>query len=392
MIKNISYVSLSFVYVNLLGYIFHFYVSRSLSPKGYGEFIVLYSLMMTIGNISTIFSTVSIKTIVENINFKFQVLRYFRILAIVIGIIITVLGFIVSPLIKSFLKISYLPYIWLVSISWFLMFCIAVERGFLQALNRFDITSFNGGFELTIRLLMAIILISLGFYIWGALFPSIFGQLSALIFLLIINKNFFGTIKKIPFKKIFNIALYASPSGFFVYMDDIFIKRIFDSHTAGLYASASILGKALIWFSITIFSVYFPKIVECKNLEKFKKLCLNIVLLIFSIYLISDVGIVIFGKKLFIMLFGVKFEKGFEILPYYIIAIFPLTISIIFIGINTAREKYLKLIYSHLIFYLLGFIFIKFNSITVYLWYLFLINLFFSLIYAWFTFFKENKY
>ena len=390
MLKNLSYVSISFIYVNILGYVFHFYVSRRLSPSGYGEFMVLYSLMLTVGNISTIFSIISVKTIVENFGNKFKVLRFFRITGLIVGLILTLAGIIFSPILKEFLRISYLPYIWVVALTWFLMFIIAVERGFLQANNNFGVYAFSSSFELTIRLIMAVILITSGFYIWGAIFPSLFALISVLIFLLFVNKNIFGKIKKIDFKKIVTVAAYASPSGFFVYLDDIFIKRIFSPETAGYYASASILGKALIWFSITLFSVFFPKIVGSENEKKFKELCLKAIGLVCMIFIFAEIMILIFGKKFFILLFGTKFEQGFKILPYYVIAVLPLTISTIFIGINTAKEKYLKIIYLQLISFLSGFLILPFGSIGNYLSYIFILNFIFVLIYSYFIFFKKT--
>ena len=391
MLKNLSYVSISFFYVNLLGYIFHFYVSRKLSPVGYGEFMVLYSLMLTVGNISNIFSIISVKTIVENFNDKEKILRFLRIFGLLIGGFITLTGIIISPLLKEFLKISYLPYIWVVSFCWLFMFIVAAERGYLQANDKFGIFAFSSAFELTVRLIIAIVLLYLGFYIWGAIFPSLFGIISVSIFLLFVNKNLFGKIKKISLKKIVTVAAYASPSGFFVYLDDIFIKRIFSPETAGYYASASILGKALIWFSITLFSVYFPKIIASKDIREFKKLCMNIIALIAGIFFISEFGIIFLGEKIFIILFGIKFQQGFAILPYYVISVLPLTISTIFIGINTAKEKYLSLIYLQLVLYLIGFIILKFDNVYSYISYIFILNFFFVLIYSYLTFFKIDK-
>ncbi len=372
MIRNISYVSLSFLYVNILGYFFHFYVSRKLAPEGYGEFMVLYSLMLTVGNITSIFSIISVKSIVENFNERYEVLRFLRLLGIFFGFCIFFTGLIFSPFIKIFLKISYLPYIWVVSLCWLLMFSIAVERGFLQAINKFGIFAFSSSFELTIRFISAIFLLSIGFYIWGAIFPSFVGIFACLIFLLFVNKNLTGKIKKLSLKKIFEIALYASPSGFFIYVDDIFIKRIFDPHTAGLYASASIIGKGLIWFSITIFSTFFPKLVS--NVKDRNKLIKLIIGLNFMIFVVALLVVIFFGEKIFLLLFGSKFIKGFKILPYYLIAIFPLNLSVNFIGINTASEKNLKLIYLHLLCYITGFIFIPFENIKSYLLYIFILN------------------
>ncbi len=381
MLKNLSYVSIAFIYINLLGYIFHFYVSRHLSPEGYGEFMVLYSLMLTVGNFSGIFTVISIKTMSESEN-REAVLRYLRLFALIIGTIFMVAGVISSPFIKYFFKISYLPYIWIISLTWIFMFLVAAEKGYLQAKSHFGIFSFVNSFELTVRLLIAILLISSGCYIWGALFPSFFCLLSVFILLTIINKNFKGSIQKIPFKKLCKIAIYASPGGFFIYMDDIFIKRVFSPEMAGLYASASIIGKSLILFCMNLFSVFFPKLIENVSDNKiFKKLIIKILFLIIAIFLLAEIFVLLWGKAIFLILFGEKFVNAFKILPIYIIAILPLTLSIIFMWIKTVEERNIYLIYLHLILYFGGFTIFNFTDIMSYLLYIFSFNTIFSLVY-----------
>jgi O-antigen/teichoic acid export membrane protein len=391
MLKNISFVSLSFLYINILGYIFHFYVSRHLGPAGYGEFMVLYSLMLSVGNMARIFSTVSVKSIVENFEQKYAVLRFLRKFGLLFGILLSLSGLILSPFLKSFLKISYLPYVWVIALTWGAMFLVAVERSFLQATDRFGLFAFSSSLELTLRLMFTLIFFLLGFYIWGAIFPSLLALILIFILLLSINKNFFGPLKKIPLKKLFLIAAYSSPSGFFIYLDDIFIKRFFSPENAGYYASVSILGKALIWFSLTIFSVFFPKLVaNKKNISLFKNLALSSVLLTTVIFILTEICILTIGKFVFIHLFGSKYLQAFSLLPLYIIAILPLTISIIIIGINTSTEKRLKTIYIHLFSYLLGFLILPFNNLKNYMLYIFCLNLFFCLISLFNLFSKDN--
>jgi len=159
------------------------------------------------------------------------------------------------------------------------------------------------------------------------------------------------------------IAVYVSPSGLFVYADDIFIRRIFDSHTAGLFASASIIGKILIWFSLSILAIYFPKFVHSKTSSALKKFALQM----FGIVLITELGaqvvFFIIGKPLFLILFGSKFEPALQFIPYYFLAILPLIIDMIFISLATAVEKGLTLIYIHLIVFYSLFIFLLFSSI-----------------------------
>ena len=75
-----------FFYVNILGYIFHFIVSRKLGPELYGEFMVLYSLMLTVGFLSNIYPTLTIKAVLENKEQKYEILRFIRMIAGLTGL------------------------------------------------------------------------------------------------------------------------------------------------------------------------------------------------------------------------------------------------------------------------------------------------------------------
>lgn len=383
MFKDISSVSLAFLYVNILGFFFHSIVSRSLGPAGYGEFMVLYSFMLVVGNITALLSTVGVKTLVENLSNKFEVLRSLRQYGIFIGAFFAFIACIMSPVFKNFLNVTEIYYFFIIAFIWLGMFSLAVERSFLQATGRFRVYAFSTAFECTIKLLAAIIATYIGLKIGGVLSASAVAIFLSLLFLISINRELWGKKIKLSIKKMIKIAVYVSPSGLFVYADDIFIRRIFDSHTAGLFASASIIGKILIWFSLSILAIYFPKFVHSKTSSALKKFALQM----FGIVLITEFGaqvvFFIIGKPLFLMLFGSKFEPALQFIPYYFLAILPLIIDMIFISLATAVEKGLTLIYIHLIVFYSLFIFLSFSSIFDYLEYIFSINLFFFFLYLW---------
>ena len=381
-LKNLIYVSLGYGYIYLLGYIFHFFVSRRLGTVDYGEFMVLYSLMMVVGNLTALVGTITVKSVVENFEQKEGVLRYLRGFSLIFGGGVVVIGLISSPFIQQFLKISYLPYVWLVAITWLFMFMVAVERGYLQANNRFGLVAFQSSLELTLRLLTAVALFYLGFNIFGAIFPSTLSIFISVIILLGINRKFFGYMKAIPIKKMFRVALYASPSGFFTYADDLFIRRIFDEHTAGLFASASIVGKAFIWLSLTLFSVFFPRLIEKRASPKeFKRLSFLAFAVVVLIFVTGEVLLLLIGERLFLFLFGDKFIQGFEFLPYYVIAVLPLALTLIFIGVSVSIERNLLLIYTHVLVFYAGFLLVNFSGVMDYMLYIFLVNVFFLVVY-----------
>ncbi len=378
MIKNYLYLSIMFFYVNILGYIFHFLVSRKLGPVGYGEFMVLYSFMLSISFLSNVYPSLVVKNILENVYNKYEILRFFRLISILTGSVIFLCIATTTPLIKDFLHIRDDFSLFIIAFISLILFLENVEKGFLQALGKFNVYSFLTAGELTLRLIFATVLLNLGFGINGAISSTFFSMLILLILLFFINKNLFGNVKKIPLKNITKSIILITPSGLFVYADDIFIKRVFDPVLAGYFASASILGKAYIWFILTLFSVVFVKITE--NKEKFIKHISTFIPIVFITFLLLECLLYLVGRNIFVLLFGDKFTNAYEILPFYIIAIFPLLINLIIYSVNVALEKIFITIYTHLAIYYLGFILLEFSNVKEYLLYIFALNLFFLLI------------
>lgn len=388
MFKDISSVTLAFFYINILGYVFHSIVSRSLGPAGYGEFMVLYSFMLTVGNITGLLGTVSIKTIVENFDRKYEFLRSLRLMGALLGIIFATGILLISPILKDFLHVSSSKYFFIVALVWLGMFMISVERSFLQSIGKFPLFAMCNSAELTFRLISAIVMIYLGLEVGGVLFSSFVGIFFVLLFLLWFNGEITGSKASLSIKKMVKVAFYVSPSGFFVYADDIFIRRIFDEYTAGLFASVSIVGKVLVWLTLTFLGVYFPKFVEAKGRSNLKKFIFQMFGLIVLAELGAQIVVFLVGKPLFLLLFGTKFEGAFQFLSYYLLAVLPLLFAIVFISIATVVERGFFLIYLHLFCFYLGFLIFSFKGINDYLNYIFMLNTIFVLTYL--SFFRKN--
>ena len=375
-----------FIYINALGYVFHFFVSRSLGPELYGEFMVLYSLMLTVGFLSSIYPSLTIKAVLENKENMYEVLRFLRVVSLLTGIVFFI-GLIFSlPFIKSFLNLNHQFGLIIVGLVWSLMFLSNVEKGFLQSKEKFKEYSLINSIGLTLRLIFAIFLLKIGLSIYGALISSFIAIIIELFILLSINKNLIGKIKILPFKSILKTSFLSIPGGLYVYADDIFIKKIFDPTAAGLYASASLLGKMLIWLCLTLFSVVFVKIAEKKN--SYKKYLIFSLFLIFLINIFTYIITILFGKALFLLLFGDKFLNAYQYLPYYILAVIPMIFNLVIFASNIVLERFKVYIYLNLFSYYAGFLIIKFNDVYDYILYIFIFHLI-SFLMNFYLFFNE---
>ncbi len=380
--KDIAYMSLSFLYVNILGYIFHFYVSRKLAPSGYGEFMVLYSIFMIIGTLGGVFGAASMKSIVENKVHKSGVLRYLRGVGLKVGVALMVLFFLFSPFLNRYLNLGNIRDLFTVGASVPLVLLVFVERGFLQAEGKFGIYALSTSFELTLRLVAAVVFLWMGLYVFGAILSSVVALCAVLVFLVAVNRNFHSHSFEVPFKSLLKTVIYYSPASAVIYFDSIFIERSFSSAVAGEYAAVSILGKGLIWLSLTLFGVFFPKLVDQRGKAVLhRKTSFYALMMVVFIFITAEVFVLIFGKFLFLSLFGSQYLPAVKYMPFYVVAMFPLAVNTIFIGIFTSMGRYLGFIYLFLFAYLAGFALFEFGTVGSYIMYIGIFNTLFALVY-----------
>jgi O-antigen/teichoic acid export membrane protein len=381
MIRDLSFVGVAFLYANAVGYIFHFFVSRHLGTYGYGEFMVIYSLMLSVGNFINLFSNSLVKELLKSGQGMKSELSYLRCLGLLLGFFILMLGMAFAEPVKDFLRISKAQYFWIVAGIWFIQLLLVIERAYLQSLERFSLLAFSVFIEQSVKLLAVFFLINLG--VFGVLLSFFVSMFSTFGLVLSINRAFFVGLKRVSILSLVKSSLFTSPVVFFVYADDLFIRRIFDPHTAGLYASVSLVGKVFIWLIITLMSVLFPRFVMyAQKREKVGSLLRRALFWCFFVFIVFEVSLIFVGKYLFVLLFSEKFLTAFTYLPFYLSAVLFLTFTLIFIYLLTAFGKHIWLPYLHLFLYYGGFLSLDFKNVWWYIFYIFSINLCFLPLYA----------
>jgi O-antigen/teichoic acid export membrane protein len=219
----------------------------------------------------------------------------------------------------------------------FLWSLTAILRGLFTSIESFGILSYAGGIELFVRALCGIILVLLGFQVFGALVSSALGAL-AVFFLLLRKRNLlaeaynrrkqhntsgegFGSITS----KVFFITI---PTGFFLELDLLLAKRFFSPEEAGIFAAATLIGKGLLMFSIIASTVIYPRLVE----EKLSKRGISAFLLGVGITLLifipGGIFLKIFGQPVVALLFGDKYTAVVGLVHLYAIALIPLAIHL----------------------------------------------------------------
>ncbi len=253
---------------NFLNYLFHFVMARMLGPVDYGVLAVVIS-------VAYIFSvpTEAIQTVISRLISKFNPKKEFG-----------KMNFIFSKAIGKFLKVSIICFILMVPIAIFLhyflpditffhmiftgvllfvVFNVPVARGVLQGRKKFKGLGWSMIAESVSKLVVAILLVFIGWKVYGAITGVVFGIFFSFFFsLFFIKEVTHQKKKKIETKFIYFyskpiiIAIFAVMIMFS--LDIIFAKRFFPSDLAGKYAIASMMGKMIFLGVMPIAKALFP--------------------------------------------------------------------------------------------------------------------------------------
>ena len=357
--------------VNVINYLFHLVLGRSLGPADYG---VAVSLISFLAILSLPLSTIT--TVVTKYSSESYALKKYGQIAylykkinkylLIIGIALVALIIIFANQIGNFLQIEPL-YIRLVSIFLIFAFLASVTRGILQGVKKFKSYTYNLIIEVAVKLIFFLILFYFGLKITGFIYAFVGSMAIAyLISLLPIKKFISASLEKINLRSFFGYSTYAllalSTVSALTYFDVLLVKHYFSAEEAGYYAALATVGKIVLFLAMPIITVMFPYISEAhtKNERHFHLLaqttgiiCLMSAAVLAAYYFFPELIIkILYGSK-FIVVSNYLFLFGLamfmltlvNILIYYFLSIKKL--SFVWIVILSAVGELLLIYFRH---------------------------------------------
>jgi O-antigen/teichoic acid export membrane protein len=335
---------------NVINYIFQVVMARMLGPVEYGTLAVLTSIIYIFG-----VPTLSIQTIVSKHTTKLAVkgeygkIRGFfefmtkkcLLIALVIFIVFSIFSFGLSKLLD-------IPIWLLIFTGTFLFgaFIYPVSAGIIQGIKKFSLLGWNNIANYSFKLVLSIILVIIGFKVYGAVLGFLAGMIFG--FLILINP-----IKKIEkFKKdkeeinIFSkdilITFFALLFIVLIYSIDVIFARIFfTKDIQGEYAVISMIGKIILFGALGIGYAMFPIASEGfergnKTRDIFKKALLGTLLWCFVIV----AGFSLFPELSIRILFGSQYIVLKNILSYVAIAFSFASLLNLFVLYKLSNNKF----------------------------------------------------
>jgi len=327
LISGSFYLFIGTIFSALLAFLLNLFFARSLTKPDYGIYASLIALTTLFTIPAASLTPIIVKFAGEYFakgetgkleKFYLKMTKF----AVFLAGAIFILFLIFSPIIKNFLNLDNYLYVPLVGLITAASYIAIVNTGTLQGLLKFFFISMTQIAGALLRILVGIVLVLMGFKVFGAIWASFFAFLIAYLMgfipLRFLFKKSSAENVVIPTKELLRFAIPATIAilslSSFISMDVILVKHFFTPFQAGLYGGMSLVGKVIFYFTGPIPAALFPLLIkrQAKN-QSFSKLFY----LALSLVLIPSVLISAFYFKF--PAFTIRFflGKGYEaIIPY----------------------------------------------------------------------------
>ena len=272
--KQISFVFLASMIVNVSNYLFHICMSRSLGPADYGILASLFSLLMIIsvpaGTLQTVITkyTSNFKAHKELAKIKMLLIALFKRVSL-FGLTGFVLFILARKYIASFLHIPTTIPVIILGIALILTIISPLLLGVLQGLQKFGYFGAVMIIGTLAKLLFGILLVYLGWKVNGALLGLTLGGLAGILFAIIPLRRIIKQHQSdcdLNLPQIYGYFLPVAAMLLCLMMltnvDIVLVKHFYSPSQAGNYAAASILAKIIFYLPGAIGMVMFPKTSE----------------------------------------------------------------------------------------------------------------------------------
>ena len=354
---------------NLLNYLFQVVMGKTLTVVEFGTLNALLSIIALFSVLSTIITMVTAKStaayLADSQPAKVRMFfTYITKLTFWCALIVLIAGIGFSSSISDLLNIenSYQVTGTMVIVSCSMF--VATTTGILQGQKRFFHYGISGLLTTVIKLSLSVVLVAVGFGLFGILFAILLGTILSYTYgLMFIRKTILvsqsiyrgNSIDSNLMLHDIALVLFAQVCiSLFVNGDILVVKALFSPKEAGVYSMTMIFGKISMYITTAIVAVLFPMVTEkSRNGLETKHLLIKSLLYTGGLSIMCAVGINLTAKSLVGMLFGVDYLITLPLLLPASTYIIPVTLLIILVNYQIAIGR-VMIMNRTLIFSLFG--------------------------------------
>lgn len=352
MVKTSGLLFIASMVSNLSNYVFQFVMGRLLTPVEYGLMNALLSLLAILSvPVAPLFTVVSRKTSeyksqgdVASIRSLYKV---FSARIVLFGMIGLILYFVCAPFIRDYVHAPSLVPVLILGFAIVTTLAYPLNMAVLQGVQNFKWVGINQVLGGPAKLIFTLLFVLAGFSVNGVMLGMVAtGFILWYLSYIPIRQYTMApaepavTTKHISLSEVVPVFLALFAFAVLTQADMVLISRYFSAYDAGMYASAAILGKSVMYIPGAIVLTMFP-IVSEQFAQKRSSRHLLAKSLAITVAL-SGFGALIFylfPGWILRILYGAQYVEADVVLKYYGIAMLPMALLLVLMNYLIARKK-----------------------------------------------------
>lgn len=341
----------AFMVSNVFSYLFQVVMGRMLGPAQYGFLNALLAVMVVLSiPVATLLMVVSRKAAgykakedYNGVHGLYLQVNKTVLLAGGAGLVLFALG---SGLISGYLRSASVLPVLLTGAAAFAALAVPVNTAFLQGMQDYKWFGVSTGLAGPAKFFFSAALVSLGLGVNGAMFGLVLtsGFMWVLTYLPLKKFLLQGSSPHgsghLPFAQVMPVFLANLAFTIMTQADIVLVNRYFQPQQAGVYASAAVLGRAVMYIPAAIVLAMFPMVSEKKALNKSSGHLLAKSLL--ATCCLSGTGVILFyffPEWTMRTFFGSSYAEASGLLKYFGLAMLPMAFLLVLMNYLVAKEK-----------------------------------------------------
>jgi O-antigen/teichoic acid export membrane protein len=300
--------------VSIVNFGYNVAVARMLGPAAFGHAAAAVTLLMLVSAITLSFQLVCAKFVARNETEAGKAFVYSSLTkrAWRVGIFLGSALILASGYVSHYL---HLPSRWIVillalGIAFYIP--LGTKRGGLQGTCAFSRLSWNFVLEAGVKFLGALLLIHLGYGVYGAVLAISLSVILSYFFPAVPRELKVRATPALPasFREGIQAIVFFTGQVVINNVDILLVKHFFTSDQAGLYAAIALVGRVIYFASWSVVSAMFPVSAGAKPKDENASVLIVPLLIVLVISLVFIVGLTLFPAPVLRAVFGAGFRIG----------------------------------------------------------------------------------
>jgi O-antigen/teichoic acid export membrane protein len=353
---------LSTTLVSVMNFAYNAAMARMLGPSRFGHVTASVTILMLASAVTLSFQLVCAKFVARNQTAGAKVGVYRSLLGKAWLVSLTLAGtlFMTQKPIADYLRMPDPRILAVLAVGIATYVPLGVRRGAMQGLCSFRRLSGSFIVEAIVRLVCAVVLVSIGYGVFGAV-GAISASVLAAFFIPPMDPQLRVKTEKgeaASFSEGIQAIVFFVGQVTINNIDILLVKHFFVPEAAGLYAAVALVGRLLYFASWSVVSAMFPVSAAATPQEENPKMVVAPLLTVLGLSLGFILILTLFPHFIMHTIFGVEFHQGEPLLVLYAAATGTYSLSVVLMAYEMSRRiantGWLQLVFSGVLVLAIG--------------------------------------